>query len=338
MHRKCLSSDSSSISASSTTSTRNGPTGLVIVHLETLRELRLAAPPQPGRPAYLSAASGLVRARSTLYVVADDELQLGVFPMQGEDPGHLIRIIDGELPLSSAERKQLKPDFEALTRLDPFDRYAHGALLAFGSGGRKLRRRIVLLALDERGAIAGSSRVIDAASMFERLSSEVDDLNIEGAIVSGDRLMLMHRGNRIHPANAVIGLELRAVLKSIAHDASLASYPILSVSRYDLGKVQGIPLCFTDGAALPDGGFVFSAVAEDTSDNYSDGLSVAAAIGTIGTDGELTGLTYIDRACKVEGIHAEREGALVRLWLVTDADDLNVPAKLLTGVLHGLPD
>jgi hypothetical protein len=306
------------------------------VHLQTLRELRLAAPPQPGRPAHLSAASGLVRVKSMLYVVADDELQLGVFPMQSDDPGHLIRMIDGELPGSSAERKQLKPDFEALTRLDPFDHNAHGALLAFGSGGRKYRRRVVLLALDDRGAIAGSPRVIDAASMFERLNSEVDDLNIEGAFVSGDRLMLMHRGNRSHPANAIIGLSLRAVLRSIARDDSLASFPILSVRRYDLGTVQGIPLCFTDGAALPDGELVFSAVAEDTADNYSDGPCVAAAIGTIGTEGKVQVLNYIDRACKVEGIHAERDGAGVRLWLVTDADDANIPAKLLRGELGPL--
>ena len=306
-----------------------------MVHLETLRELRLAAPPQPGRPAHLSAASGLVRVASMLYVVVDDELQLGVFPMQSDNPGHLIRMIDGELPASSAERKQLKPDFEALTRLDPFDRYAHGALLALGSGGRKHRRRIVLLALDEHGAIAGSPRVIDAASMFERLSSEVDDLNIEGAVVSGDRLMLIHRGNRSHPDNAVIGVSLGAVLKSIARDDSLASCPILSVLRYDLGTVQGIPLSFTDGAALPDSELVFSAVAEDTSDNYSDGPCVAAAIGVIGTDGKVQMLDYIDRACKVEGIHAEYGGAGVRLWLVTDADDANIPAKLLTGELIG---
>jgi hypothetical protein len=301
------------------------------VHLETLRELRLAAPPQPGRPAHLSAASGLVLVRSVLFVVADDELQLGVFSMQSDAPGHLIRMIEGELPGNSAERKQLKPDFEALTRLDPFDRYAHGALLALGSGGRKHRRRVVLLPLDERGAIDGSTRVIDAASMFERLSSEVDDLNIEGAVVNGDRLMLMHRGNKSHPTNAIIGLSLPAVLKSIARDDSLASCPILSVLRYDLGTVQEIPLCFTDGVALPDGKVVFSAVAEDVSDNYGDGPWVAGAIGMIGTDGKVQVVNYIDGACKIEGIHAEYGGAGVKLWLVSDADDANIPAKLLAG-------
>ena len=290
--------------------------------------------PGPERPPHLSAASGLVRVGSLFYVVADDELQLGVFPVAYADPGHLIRMIDGELPDGLAERKRLKPDFEALTRLAPFDCYPQGALLALGSGSRKPRRRAVVLALDERGAKAGSARLIDAAALFDALDAEIDDLNIEGAVVSGDRLLLMHRGNKSHPASAVIGFSLAAVLNSMTCDDSFPKPQILSLRYYDLGAVEGIPLCFTDGAALPSGELVFSAIAEDTSDNYSDGPCIAAAIGMIGTDGNIRALDYLDRTCKVEGVHAERNDVGIRLWLVTDADDANIPATLLTGDLR----
>ena len=47
--------------------------------LQRLRELDLEAPSEPGRPAFVSAASGLVCVGNYLYVVADDELSLGVF-------------------------------------------------------------------------------------------------------------------------------------------------------------------------------------------------------------------------------------------------------------------
>ena len=268
-----------------------------------------------------------------LYVVADDEVHLGAFPITGDHPGHLIRMIDSELPASSAERKKVKPDFEALTRLAPFDRYAYGALLALGSGSREQRRRAALLALDQRGVNATSVRLIDGAGMFEELDREIDDLNIEGAAVSGDRLILMHRGNKRHPANALIGVSLRAVLTAIVGGDSFPKFPILSLRHYDLGAVEGIPLCFSDGVALPDGKLVFSAVAEDTSDNYNDGPCIAAAIGMIGTDGEIVALDYLDTACKVEGVHAERDGPVIKLWLVTDADDATIPAVLLTGEL-----
>ena len=304
------------------------------MHLKTVRDLRLAVAPQSGRPAHLSAASGLVRVGSLLYVIADDELQLGVFPMESADLGHLIRLIEGDLPDSHAERKKAKPDFEALTRLAPFDRHPHGALLALGSGGRKPRRRAVLVALDERGAQAASVRLIDAAALFDALKSEIDDLNIEGAVVSGDRLLLMHRGNKSHAFSAVIGFSLSAVLRSIACDNFLPKLPILSLRHYDLGTIEGIPLCFTDGAALPGGELVFSAIAEDTSDNYSDGPCIASAVGMIGPYGNVQVLSYVDRPCKIEGVHAERNGSDLRLWLVTDADDATIPATLLTGELR----
>jgi hypothetical protein len=39
----------------------------------------------------------------------------------------------------------------------------------------------------------------------------------------------------------------------------------------DLGTVDGIRLCFTDAATLPNGEVVICAVAEDTDDAYVDG-------------------------------------------------------------------
>jgi len=94
-----------------------------------------------------------------------------------------------------------------------------------------------------------------------------------------------------------------------------------------------VPLCFTDGTALDDGRIVFCAVAEDTSDSYCDGPCLAAAIGVIGVDGKISAVHYLDELYKVEGIHAESTAGHIKLWLVTDADDIRVPAVLLSGEL-----
>ncbi|MFP2906856.1 DUF6929 family protein [Pyxidicoccus sp. 3LFB2] len=51
------------------------------------RTLTLESPEAPGRPAHVSAASGLVRVGPWLYIVADDALHLAVFPAQGDAPG-----------------------------------------------------------------------------------------------------------------------------------------------------------------------------------------------------------------------------------------------------------
>jgi hypothetical protein len=60
-----------------------------------------------------------------------------------------------------------------------------------------------------------------------------------------------------------------------------------SIDRLDLGFIQGVPFCFTDAAALPNGNMVFSAVAEDTADAYRDGFCIGAAIGMIDDSGRL---------------------------------------------------
>lgn len=53
----------------------------MIAELALLRELTLSRAPQAGRALHLSAASGLVCCGEWLYVIADDENHLGVFPL-----------------------------------------------------------------------------------------------------------------------------------------------------------------------------------------------------------------------------------------------------------------
>jgi len=50
------------------------------------RKLALEAESHPRGLSFLSAASGLVRVRDKLYVIADDERHLGVFGVDGEEP------------------------------------------------------------------------------------------------------------------------------------------------------------------------------------------------------------------------------------------------------------
>src|SRR5690349_9727846 len=85
------------------------------------RTLTLEAPEEPGRPAHVSAASGLVAVGPWLYVVADDALHLAVFPREGTAPGRSLRLFPGELPLEHRTRKAAKPDLEALCLLPPFE-------------------------------------------------------------------------------------------------------------------------------------------------------------------------------------------------------------------------
>ncbi|MBI3917770.1 MAG: hypothetical protein HY322_12285 [Betaproteobacteria bacterium] len=302
-----------------------------MITLHKIRELDLSGPPGPGRPSHLSAASGLVRAGAHLYVVADDERHLGVFHATGARAGHLLRLFAGKLPASPVARKARKPDLEALTLLPPVAGYPHGALFAFGSGSTRERRRGALLALDEHGEASGAARICDLSNLFTALDERLTSPNIEGAVVSGADLCLLQRGNRRVVQNAIVRFRLSAVL-----DALLSGAPVAPVAMqaFELGSVNGIPLCFTDGAALPNGDIVFTAVAEDTPDAYQDGPCAGAAVGVADREGNRRCLHRLDRPHKIEGVDARVDGDVIRLLLVTDADDPGVPAGLYSAVLE----
>ena len=168
-----------------------------------VRKLTLDPATHPRGRSFLSAASGLVRLGRRHYVVADDEQHLGVFDAASSGPVQLVRLFDGDLPESAKKRKAKKADLETLVLLPPLPRCPGGALLALGSGSRENRKRGALLGLDAAGALLGQVRVIDLEPLYEPLGKRFAELNIEGAIVSGNDLMLLQRGNKGGP-NATV--------------------------------------------------------------------------------------------------------------------------------------
>ena len=304
--------------------------GTRMITLTKIRELDIAASPGAG-PTFLSAASGLVRAGDFLYVVADDELHLAVFPATTNGPGRVIPLFEGELPTSRVERKALKPDLETLTLLPPSQDYPTGAILALGSGSRRNRRKGALLGVHAQSAVQGLPKIIDLSAIFDPLDVVFRKLNIEGAAVIGDEMRLFQRGNGRDSENAIIRFALPAFLDALSGESAIEP---LAIQRIDLGKIDGIPLSFTDAATLPNGSMVFSAVAEDTDDTYNDGPCRGAGIGLLDRDGRLLRMLRFDAPYKVEGVDARVDGAGIRLLLVTDADDPAIPAVLFSATME----
>ena len=198
--------------------------------------------------------------------------------------------------------------------------------MALGSGSRPNRRLGALLGLDAQGAVRGSPQVVDCSPILASLDREVGSVNIEGAVVSGSELRLFQRGNKRNSENAVIRFQLSTFLDALSSGQAAAIAPI-AIKTFDLGQVDGIPLCFTDAVALPDGRMAFTAVAEGVGDNYHDGACAGAAVGVVG---KLQCLYPLDWPHKVEGVNARVEGDVIRLLLVSDADDFEIPAALFS--------
>ena len=302
-----------------------------MITLKKIRDLDVAPGAVAGM-AHLSAASGLVRAGSFLYVVADDELHLGIFRTTGRDPGELVRLFDGTLPMPKAARKRDKPDLEALTLLPPSADFPQGAMLALGSGSTQNRHRGVLLGLDAQGALCGKPRILDLDSVFSCLGV-FRELNIEGATVCGDELRLFQRGSKGDNPNAIIRFSLPAFLAALNGTTDRAIEPP-GIQSIDLGAIDGIPFTFTDAAVLPDGEVLFTAVAEDTADSYNDGPCTGAVIGVLDRECRVNRLLRLDVPLKVEGVDARVEGNIISLPLVTDADDPSIPAGLFSATME----
>lgn len=294
-----------------------------------LRTLKLESPPGIGRPRHLAAGSGLVAIGNYLYVVADDELHLGCFDREGNSAGRLLRLFLGALPNDHAERKAAKPDLEALVHLPAFAQYAHGALLAVPSGSTPQRCRGSLLRLNGDGAIIDSPEEIDFSALYAALAAQLPALNIEGAVVFDDALTLLHRGSRAYPLSALIDVPLKNVHAGLATQAALCSNGAYRLRWVDLGAVEGVALTITDGARLPDGRLLVSAVAEQSADSYADGPCLGAIIGVLDREGKLLERHLVSPVFKIEGVHAWIDDGLTRLLLVTDADDEGIASHLL---------
>ncbi len=295
-----------------------------------IQTLRIDPAQHPRGQAHLSAASGLVRVHQRLYVVADDELHLGMFDPE-HPTGSLLRLLDGDLPQDKDKRKRAKPDFESLVHLPPLPGCPAGALLALGSGSKPNRHTGVLVGLDVQGQPNGRMATLDLATLYAPLRKRFADLNIEGALLVSGELLLLQRGNKGNALNACIRFDWNQMAPWLAGVRTQAP-AAKSVQLLDLDSVNGVPLGLTDGAALHCGAWAFSAVAESTDNSYLDGACVASAIGTVGADGTLQALHLLEGAPKVEGLAVRADTGGSAAWvctLVTDPDDPSVAAQVL---------
>lgn len=303
---------------------------------EYLRDLLIDPRQHPRGLPHLSAASGLVRVQHRLYVVADDELHLGVFDdieSPGTNPvsspfGDLVRLFEGELPRDKRRRKLAKPDLETLAELPPLPGCPFGALLALGSGSRPTRETGVLMALDAAGALSGRMSHIDLSALYAPLRAQFPDLNIEGAFVCSGELRLLQRGNRGDARNACIRFDWNQVVPWLVAHGMPPPKP-KAVQIVTLGDINGVGLSLTDGAALDHGAWAFCAVAENAKDSFQDGACTGSVVGVVAADGQVIQVQRLSGAPKVEGLAVEAAGSELALTLVTDADDPDVAAQLL---------
>jgi hypothetical protein len=207
-----------------------------------------------------------------------------------------------------------KPDFEAALEID-------GRIVVLGSGSTPRRCHLAFLDVDRRVA-----EIRDRADLYaelERALGTGERPNIEGAVAAHERVELFHRGSGAAPS-AILEVSRAALLEPAVQ--------VSAVHYARLGAIDGVPLHFTDAAALPGGRVAFLAAAENTPDAIADGPVMGSVLGVLDATRSHAVWTRILDADgkpyrqKAEGlvIDAGGDGA----FILTDADDAAIGAEL----------
>lgn len=278
--------------------------------------------PQPQPHPHLSAASGLVCAHGRAYVIADDAQHLAVFHDLAS-AGELHRLLPGDLPVPKPARKRLKADLETLFLLPSMGRSKGRSLVALGSGSRPNRNTGVVIPLGAAGAPLRAIHRFDLQALYEPLREALGEVNIEGAMLLDGGFALLNRSVAGRTDNALARYPLRALLDLMDGQGSGPGRAVapISIQRFELGALDGVPLGFTDAAALPAGGWLFSAAAEDTTSSYADGRCVGSVLGVVAAQGGGVTLHRLATTDKVEGLALRVAGRRIDVCMVTDADD-----------------
>ncbi len=267
----------------------------------------------------LTAASGVVSLDNDLYVVPDDGLALGRFDKSLQKPGVPCPMFpDAPLPEDHAARKKAKPDLESLTLVQGW--FPERKLMSVGSGSTQNRERGVLMPVG-----SGESQPFDLKPLYGHLRAQFPDLNIEGLALQGNLLRLVQRGNGENSRNAIIDLDAARFFQSVQQSGSVGPEALVRTKEVELGTLDGVKLTFTDLAPTPDGHFLFTASAEDTSNPYDDGKVAGSVVGRMHRDGTIELMGRLDRDVKIEGVDISEDG---QIRVVTDHDDPHRPAEV----------
>jgi hypothetical protein len=308
--------------------------------LGTPRLLRYdqGAHPLEDLPGHVRAASSIRRHGQRLVILQDDVSALAVLdPATGSTQPILLPRGPGGMRVFDDVRgnKKFKMDLEACVVLPD------GRLVAFGSGSSPQREKIVTLAAGTGAMAQQLSGSHFFAGLGVHATARGARLNIEGAVLQGDWLRLLQRGNGkrgLEPWNAILDLPLEAFLGWL--DGRQPVPPVRRILEIHLGDVAGVPFGFTDAAVTDDGRIAWLACAEDTEDARTDGPVLGCRFGWLAAeDRDVVMADVVDAdgqptRLKLEGIEARIDAGSV-FDVVADMDRGEEPARIAELTVSG---
>lgn len=266
------------------------------------------------------SASGLEILDKTLYAVGDNSPFLyrinNNYQIEEKQP---IASVEGMV--NGVTPKEIKMDFEAIACVEKEE---GKEFLIFGSGSKSPKRDNMVTVNLGTGAVNTYSLVEFYKKLRETARLEEGALNIEGAVVKNDELLLFNRGE-----NLILKYKLEELERYLAGERDC---PAPKTYFINLPEIKGIKAGFSGAAIIPNEDQVlFTASVENTEDWINDGEVLGSFVGMIDLKGLKDNVTpdcvrLIDKGkplnVKVESLavfyptlHND-----LRLLLVTDSD------------------
>jgi len=252
----------------------------------------------------IGSASGLYLRQNSLFVIGDNSAYLYEYNLENKSLNK-IEILKGLKTLENIPKAD-KPDFEVLCN------HAN-SLYILGSGSTDRRDLMIEYQLDTKKVIQHS-----LTSLYAKVKAacKIDDenLNIEGAIFTGDTWFLFNRGNGNANKNGVIKINGSDLTKA----QEIEFTPIM------LLKTDQKLVSFTD-AILHENNIYFIAAAENTQSTYHDGEILGSYIGSL--DAKTLQLNFtkqISAKQKFEGITFYKQIKNQLQFLVCEDRDTDV--------------
>lgn len=269
-------------------------------------------------PRAMVAGSGLIKSEDGLWAVGDDLHHL-VHITLNDEVARGYRLFPGDLPEDYKERKKLKPDTEAFFEITR--RGNEVVWLAIPSGSKPNRVKGAVI----RNGGKFDVRERDFSPLYDSLRGRINELNIEGATLLNEDLVLFQRGNGSERFNALIYIGIADFIEG--YRKGTTDPELFRIRRVDLGEWDGAAITFTDGFAH-EGNLIFSAAAERTDSTFDDGDVVGSVIGI--WNGKFARELGRVKDLKIEGLALDKatENEMT-CYGITDADETMQPSQLL---------
>lgn len=283
--------------------------------ISLLRELQLTDFP---------SGSALAFTDGRLYVVGDDAREMRILDAQYRAAGSVTLFKHPQYRIPKPEKADLE---SAVVMKHKQALY----LAAFGSASLPTRKQIILVPLPFRNSDTSIVYTRYADDFLDLLSQKLPEINIEGAAMAGNRLILANRGHHGMPHNTLV--IARADCWNPA-GADLPHFQQVTLPENSRGFCGVSDLCYIPSRDL----LLMTFTTEATASTYDDGIigdSYLACIRDYSkklreetvTPDEMINLPSVSPVFagqKIEGICLEKvrpEGLLMHLVADNDAGD-----------------